>query len=239
MRQVDAVIWDFDNTLVDTGARNLSVTRRLVTHITGRHPDEFPMLRGRESYERTLHRTLDWQTFYAEQFGMEPDQIRLAGRLWTEFQLADGTPTRWFEGVRETIETLSHLPQGIVSLNTRDNIEANLDEGRMRDAFGAVIGCGEVPPDRQKPSPDGLMACVEMLCGDAAGLVVYIGDHPVDAECAREADRGYARAGRAVRVVSIGAAYGTAVPDAPWSVEPLHTASSPSDIPAILASLAS
>lgn len=236
---VRAIIWDFDNTLVDTGARNLSVTRSIVTHITGRDADDFPMLRGRAPYERALHANQNWQDLYAEQFGLAPDDIRRAGRLWTEFQLADPTPTSWFPGVADTIRRLGRFPQGIVSLNTRDNIEANLDRASMGHAFDSVVGCGEVPYDRQKPNPDGLMACVGSLIGSLEGTIIYIGDHAVDSECARNAARAYSRDGRAIRVVSVAASYGNVVDQAPWPVEAHHRVREPERILAIVDSIAS
>jgi HAD superfamily hydrolase (TIGR01549 family) len=225
-----AIIWDFDNTLVDTGARNLSVTRRIVTRITGRDAGDFEMLRGQDEYGRALQRTQNWQEFYSEQFGMTPLEVRQAGQLWTEFQLEDPTPTDWFPGVADTIDRLSGWPHGIVSLNTRGNIEAALAGANMSHAFDQVIGCGEVPYDRQKPSPEGLMSCVEALTGDAPGTVLYIGDHPVDSECARNADRAYSRTGRGVRVVSVAAAYGCGIDDRAWPIEALHRVLQPSEI---------
>ena len=40
MSQILAVIWDYDGTLVDTGMKNLNVTRNIVKKITGKHfPD--------------------------------------------------------------------------------------------------------------------------------------------------------------------------------------------------------
>ncbi len=47
---VRAVVWDFDNTLVDSREKNLAVTRRIVTHLRGTW-DRIPMLSSLESYE--------------------------------------------------------------------------------------------------------------------------------------------------------------------------------------------
>ena len=233
-----AIVWDFDNTLVDTGARNRSVTRRIVTHITGRDPDQFAVLRGQRAYDYALHHQQNWQDLYADEFGLAPDEIRRAGRLWSEFQLADRTPTPWFAGVPDAIARLQEWPQGIVSLNTRDNIEANLAHAGMSHAFRTVVGCGEVPYDRQKPNPDGLMQCVESLTGGACGTVVYVGDHPFDSECAHNAEVEYARSGRDVQVVSVAATYGNLVGDEPWPITPRHRADEPREIVEIVFALA-
>ena len=235
---VHAIVWDFDNTLVDTSARNRSVTRRIVAALTGRDPDEFPALLTQGAYDRALHRTQNWQKLYELHLGLGHSAIREAGRLWTRYQLTDDTPTRWFTGIPDVVRKLGGWPQGIVSMNTRTNIEAALARRRLRDAFALVVGCEEVGYERQKPDPEGLLHCLAALTDGGAGTVFYIGDHPVDAECAHNANRTLERQGRAVRVVSIGVAYGTRSGDEIWPVEPMHRVHSPAEIQPIIEAVA-
>lgn len=235
---IRAVIWDFDNTLVDTRARNLSVTRRIIEDVTGRSADEFESLRSLIAYDAILHHTQNWQTLYRVEFALEPEQVEEAGGLWTRYQLTDPTPTHWFAGIVDVIRALEPIPQAIVSMNTRANIRDRLRAADLTEAFQLVIGCEEVQYHRQKPAPDGLLHCMEELDALEAATVIYVGDHPVDAECAANANAVLAERGATARVLAIGASYGTAVPDGPWAIPPDYTAASPPDVLALIEALA-
>lgn len=229
-----AVVWDFDNTLVDTRARNRSVTRRILSHLTGRDPDEFEPLRSQRAYDLATHRTQNWQDLYRIHFGLDDETTRAAGRLWTDFQRDDPTPTGWFEGVREVIRALGGVPQAIVSMNTRGNIEKALESADLVAAFRLVVGCEEVAYNRQKPSPDGLLHALETLTGLSDGRAVYVGDHPVDAACAAVANHRLRAGGQALRVVSVAAAYGSEAGHDPWEIEPDFRVDAPADLHRLL-----
>ncbi len=229
-RAVHAIVWDFDNTLVDTRARNLSVTRRIIRTVTGRDPDDYPPLRAQDAYDAAVHHTQNWQELYRVHFGLEPEQVTAAGRLWTGYQLADPTPTTWFDGVPEVVRSLGHLPQAIVSMNTRDNIREALRVASLDHAFEVVVGCEEVHDHRQKPAPDGLLLCLDRVAAVHGGFVIYVGDHPVDGACAENANHSLAERGVELRVVSIGASYGSVTGDEPWPVGPAYRASRPGEV---------
>lgn len=235
---VHAVLWDFDNTLVDTRARNRSATRTIMAELTGSDPDEFPALRTQEAYDRAIHHTQNWQDLYRVELGLDGDLIRRAGRMWSEVHRRDPTRTAWFRGIPDVVRALARWPQAIVSLNTRDTIVAHLEAERLEDAFQRVVGCEEVPYERQKPSPEGLLDCLEGLTSMTGGTVFYIGDHSIDAECAANANRVLERRGHVVRVVSIGACYGTVAGSEDWRVEPRHRAETPDEILRIVRSTA-
>ncbi len=229
-RAVHAIVWDFDNTLVDTRARNLSVTRRILRTVTGGDPDRYPTLRSQEAYDAAIHHTQNWQELYRVHFGLEPEQIAVAGGLWTEYQLADPTPTSWFDGVAEVVRALAHLPQAIVSMNTRENIREALRRADLAEAFEVVVGCEEVRSHRQKPAPDGLLMCLDHVVRGGRGFVVYVGDHPVDGECAANVNESLEGRGVELRVVSVGASYGSVTGDEPWPVGPTYRASRPAEV---------
>jgi len=231
-----AIVWDFDNTLVDTRDRNRSVTRRILRTVTGRDPDEFHPLRSQEAYDLAIHRNQNWQDLYRLEFGLGPDLIRAAGRLWTDYQLEDTTPTCWFEEIADVVLAFADRPQAIVSMNTRLNIEAALRAVGLETIFDLIIGCGEVGFQRQKPEPDGLLHCLERLTELGGGTVLYVGDHPVDSECAANANAELERRQVELRVVSVGASYGSAGPHDGWPVEPDFRARTPSEVLEIAAS---
>jgi phosphoglycolate phosphatase-like HAD superfamily hydrolase len=227
---IRAVVWDFDNTLVDTRAKNLSVTRRIIEEVTETSADEFPALRSLDAYDAVIHHTQNWQTLYRVEFGLERELVQEAGGLWTGYQRTDPTPTPWFSGIVEVVRSLGHLPQAIVSMNTRDNIRHGLRTAGLTDEFAMVIGCEEVHYNRQKPEPDGLLHCMEAFGVLDSATVVYVGDHPVDAECAARANSVLSDRGSTARVLAIGALYGTAVPDGPWPVKPDYEAATPHEV---------
>lgn len=224
-----AVVWDFDLTLADTRERNLAVTRRIVERVTGRPADDFPVLISLEAYAPAIRRHRNWQELYAGEFGLRPDELPEAARLWTEYQREEETPAVLFEGLPAALDSLRHLPHGIVSLNSRSQIQRVLRGAGLEGRFRVVIGYEEVRFHAQKPAPDGLLACVERLTGFAPGRVFYVGDHESDAECAAAANREMGRQGLDVRVVFVAAAYGAGDPGS-WSVRPDHTARSPRDV---------
>lgn len=230
----DAVIWDYDGTLVDSSAKNFGVTRAIVEHITAQPAGAFEALASMAGYRTALARTQNWREFYARSFLLSEEDIDRAGRLWAEYQLADTTPTPIVAGIPAVLRSLAHLPHGIVSQNASAEIAAVLDESGLAGQFQAVIGFEEVDMRRQKPAPEGLLRCVELLTGTRPGHVFYVGDHEADAVCAARAKDALAGQAPGVKVVSIGAAYGAGATQR-WAVAPDHTASQPHDIVEIVA----
>ena len=231
----DAVVWDFDGTLVDSHVKNWAVTRAIVERITQRPAGAFEALASLAGYRAALTRTQNWREFYAQAFGLSEADIDRAGGLWAPYQLRDSTPTPLIAGIPGVLQSLRHLPQGIVSQNARQAIAAVLDSHGLGGHFQAVIGFEEVDLRRQKPAPEGLLRCVEILTAMRPGHVFYIGDHETDAVCAARANAVLAGGTTGVRVVSIAARYG-AEPTAPWAVEPDHTVRGPHEIVAIVTS---
>lgn len=228
---VRAVVWDFDNTLVDSSARNYAVTRRIIRTVTGRDPEAYAALASQAVYDTIVHELQNWQVLYREHFQLTADQIQHAGRLWTPFQAEDDTPAHWFDGIVETLGSVE-VPQAIVSMNTRSNIERALDEANLDPYFRVVVGCGEVSRDGQKPAPDGLLRSFEALpgSGKAAGTILYVGDHPVDAQCASNARAALAEQGVEAHVRSVAASYGSSSSSDDWPVPPDYAIERPLDL---------
>ena len=233
---VRAVVWDFDNTLVDSREKNLAVTRRIVTHLGGTW-DRVPMLSSLESYEDALWRTRNWRDFYRSGLGMDEETIDEAGRLWTGYQIAESTAAPILPGIPEALDALRHLPHAIFSANSRRNIDETLNGHRLRDRFDTVVGYEEVHLQAQKPAPDGFLLCVEHLGLEEGGVLLYVGDHEVDAECAANANVELERRGMPFRVLSVGADYGRSE-GSEWSLEPDFRAGSPGEIVRLVERLA-
>ncbi len=229
-----AVIWDFDGTLVDTCEKNLSVTREIIENLTGHSPDDMPILRSVEVYDRAVRAATNWRDMYRDAFSFDESEIDEAGSMWAEYQVRNRTPVTPFDGIAGVLDELRDIPQGIVSQNAHASITAILGSAGLLGYFGCIVGYEEVPLSRQKPEPDGLLFCIEDLTSFAAGTVLYVGDHPVDARCAETANRVLAGMHPHVKVVMLAATYGSDGPDTDWSAELEHTTSTPSGI-AVLA----
>ncbi len=233
-RPVTAVIWDYDGTLVDTRAKNWRITRDIVRYFTDTDPDTIESLSSLDGYTVALHHYYDWRHLYMTEFGMSEETLSEAGRLWTEYQLSDDTVSPIYAGVESVLGKLRDLPHGIVSMNSKGNIERSLGNASLLDRFESVIGYEEVPEARQKPAPDGLLMCLDQLTGMAPGHVAYVGDHQIDIECARNANEALTADDYDIHVFSIGAAYGIGTESGAWPEEPDYTTQCPDDIASIV-----
>ena len=227
---VRGVIWDFDGTLVETISKNMAVNRRIIETVTGRSWPEWEILQSVEVYQRALGRVRNWRDLYMVEFGLSPDDTDRAGALWAPLQAEDDTPTTVYDGIPETLLRLHWMPHGIVSQNARTTIEARLREADLAYRFTSIIGYEEVGRDRQKPDPEGLLACIAALPNVDGGAVLFVGDHPTDIECAMAANRALAHDGRTTRVIAVAACFGTTCETDGWAVQPAHVARHPKDI---------
>ena len=234
-KPVTAVIWDYDGTLVDTRAKNWAITRSIVERFTGTDPDTIEALQSLEEYTRALRRMHNWRELYVEEFGLSHEATDEAGKLWTEYQLADETVAPVYEGVEHVLRELAALPHAIVSMNSQANIMRVLDENGLLEHFELVIGYEEVGTLGQKPAPDGILLCLERLTRFAPGHVAYVGDHQVDIECVRNANESLEASGYDIKIFAIGAAYGIGSDDGEWPDEPDYAVASPREIVDLLA----
>lgn len=237
--ELTAIIWDFDGTLVDTRAKNLNVTRALVEEVLGRSPDAFPALRSLEDYETALHRHTDWKKFYRTELEMSDEEVLTAGSRWMKYQIRDRTAAEFYDGIPEVLRSISDVPQGIVSLNSRDNILRFLSELEVDAHFDEVLGYEAVDMHRQKPEPDALVMCIETLTESRAGKVLFIGDHETDVQCAHNTSEHFRQQEVPVEVLSIAAFYGPRRRDPTWSARPHFEARDPRDILEVVGTLSS
>lgn len=234
---LDALIWDFDGTLVDTRRRNLAVTREIVERVSGRGASEFRHLASLERYEQLNRRVANWREMYRDAFGFGEEEIDRAGRLWTEHQLRSDVPTPMFPGVAEALPRMPEVPQGIVSQNARENIEAVLEAEGLLGHFGSIVGYTDVSLQRQKPAPDALLRCLAALAPDAASTVLYVGDHVTDVRCAEAANQRLREDDRRLRIVTVAARFRASTDVGRWSPPPDHVARAPEDVVRLARSL--
>ena len=206
---INAIIWDFDGTLVDTSRKNFSVAKQIIADLTGKKAESFPIFRSLETYNLANRSYKNWREMYKSEYGFNEQETDRAGGLWTEYQLQDDTPIEFFPGLGRVIKSLKQFPQGVVSMNSQSHIKQTLAENKISDMFQFVVGYEEVDMRKQKPDPDGLLLCLEKLTGLASGYVFYIGDHETDVKCAANANRALREKKLDVKIITIGALYGS------------------------------
>jgi len=229
-KNVSAIIWDYDGTLVDTRHKNMNVTRNIIESIIETDAEEFSALRSLENYYLANRRWANWRELYRQEFNLTGKQIDEAGRLWTAFQLNDDTEVAFYEGIEEVITELAGFPHGIVSQNSRSSIVRNLAKNQLLPFFKTIVGYEEVDLKKQKPEPDGLLSCMQKLSTLASGYVCYIGDHETDVQCVRAANRVLQEENINVKIISIGASYDAGTDTSSWNIRPDFVAQKVEDI---------
>jgi HAD superfamily hydrolase (TIGR01549 family) len=217
---INAIIWDYDGTLVDTRHKNMNVTKKIIEHTTKMDADRYPALQSLENYSRANRRTSNWRELYRQEFNLTESQIDQAGRLWTDYQLDDDTEVAFYDGIVAVINELAEFSHGIVSQNSSSAIAEHLVKNHIRPFFKHIVGYEEVDLTKQKPAPDGLLRCMEKLAALQPGYVCYIGDHETDVLCVRAANRVLRADNVKVKIISIGACYDNGADTAGWQVRP-------------------
>jgi len=185
--KIDAILWDYDGTLVNSVPKNIAITKQILAEVaprlTGENLPEY--LKSEESYHIANHDSKNWQDLYVNYYGMTESEMLNAGALWTEFQLKNTTPVELFFGIKETIKKIE-LPQGICSQNSSENIYNVLKKSGLSNKFQAIVGYDDIPSNAQKPKSFGGIKCLEQLFEDTTKkTIMYIGDHEGDVEFAR------------------------------------------------------
>ena len=222
--KIQAIIWDYDGTLVDTRYKNMNVTRKIIESIVDIPPGEFYALKSIENYDIANRRSANWRELYRREFNLSEKQTDAAGRLWTAYQLDDDTEVTFYSGIEKVVDNLAGFPHGIVSQNSSSSIARNLEKNNLRSYFKHIVGYEEVDLHKQKPEPDGLLSCIEKLAIAESGTICYIGDHDTDIQCARAANHVLQEKDADIKIISIGACYDSSTEAASWKVQPDYVA---------------
>ncbi|MDA3953572.1 MAG: HAD hydrolase-like protein [Bacteroidales bacterium] len=185
--KIDAIIWDYDGTLVNSVPKNINITKEILDKVAPRlSGNGLPIyLKNEKEYHYANHASRNWQDLYLNYYGLTEKETLEAGRLWTEYQLKNTTPVNLFPEISETVKQLK-CPQGICSQNSALNIQQVMREHNLLDRFDTIIGYDDIPDNAQKPSPISGIICLERIFGEIEkSLIMYIGDHVGDVQFAR------------------------------------------------------
>jgi HAD superfamily hydrolase (TIGR01509 family) len=173
--QLQALIWDMDGTLIDSGAVVPDAFIATVQAIGG--------------ITCTREQVIDL-------YPVGPPALmltRLLRRPCTAADLAE-----YHQRLRATASTIQpypeiasvltmlhgRLPMAVFTGASSQAAQMLLEETGLLDHFGVVVAGDQV--DRQKPYPDGILRACERL-GVPAQAAAYVADAPIDLEAARRA----------------------------------------------------
>ncbi|HEX8026581.1 MAG TPA: HAD family hydrolase [Candidatus Limnocylindrales bacterium] len=171
---MDAVIFDWDGTLVDS----LPAIFRANVEVLSEYDVPFDA----ELYRR--HYVPDWRLMY-ERLGVPSRHLEAAGARWRELYASVDLPAP-FLGVPEALARLSAAGKvlGLVTAGDREVVEDQLDKLGL-SALIPIRVCGS-DDIASKPHPDPLLLAIAGLGLEGRPRdVAYIGDAPDDMRMAR------------------------------------------------------
>jgi pyrophosphatase PpaX len=173
-RALDAIVFDWDGTLVDSLDAVLEANVRVLSECGV----EFDMDRYREAYAP------DWRLMY-QRLGVSEDQLAFAGARWLELY-GDSDVTAPFPGAGTALRRLADagFVMGIVTAGDRVIVEAQMARFGFEELLPVrVYGDDDVAA---KPHPEPLLRVLEQLgAGERAVHARYVGDVPDDMRMAR------------------------------------------------------
>jgi HAD superfamily hydrolase (TIGR01509 family) len=181
-RPVGAVIFDFDETIIDLEPQHTAAYVALCRSQGSDYaqmPESFRLGSGRRIVDdvREMRAHFGWNAPEAELFDVRQ-------RMFDE--VCRNADLHLMEGVRETIEELrkTRLPLAITSSAVRSSIEEILVRLGLRDAFGLIVDGSEVA--HGKPDPEAYLVTARRL-GVAPEECVVLEDSHVGVVAAKRA----------------------------------------------------
>lgn len=179
MVRAEAAIFDFDFTLADSSQPITECVLYALNQLGFPAPDPADVvdtigLSLPETFEHfTSQKDGDLEKRFARVFHARADQIM-------------DSQTRIYECVPPVLYVLrrARMRTGIVTTKLNYRIRNILAVNRLEGFFDAIVGADDV--GKTKPDPEGLLLALEQL-GTHAEAAVYVGDHIIDAQAARNA----------------------------------------------------
>jgi phosphoglycolate phosphatase len=173
---MEAVVFDWDGTLVDTLA---ALYRANVAVL-----DAFGIPFDETLYRR--HYTADWRLMY-RRLGIPPERLDEANERWLG-HYQGGDEVKPFPGTVEALERLrqARISTGLVTAGDRSIVEPQLEATGLGRLIQVRVFGDDLPV--HKPDPRPLRAALKELgVGDLVQAATYIGDAPDDMRMARAA----------------------------------------------------
>jgi len=85
--KIDAILWDYDGTLVNSVPKNIDITKQILSVVAPRFAGEnLPnYLKNEKEYHIANHQSKNWQDLYVNYYGLTEKEMLEAGTMWTEY----------------------------------------------------------------------------------------------------------------------------------------------------------
>lgn len=208
--KVEAVVFDWDGTVMDSKEAILATYRATTEELLGRpfptEPEDVHriiQMRGKESFDLIA--------------AGDPELTeRVAATFHREYQTLQAR-TQPFDGTREALAGLraAGVRLGVATSKARARIELEGARTELLGFFDAIVTGDDVA--RAKPDPESVAAAIAALEVEP-GATLYVGDGPNDI-----------RAGRGAGAITVGVAYGFH-PDELAAENPDHIIAHPTEL---------
>ena len=174
MRAIEAILWDLDGVIVQSGEYHYEAYRELFGEL------DVPF--SREQYFDELFGIRNWAIIRTVAGERPKEEIeRLAERKEEKFRRIAKGKIEALPGAKTTIDRAraAGLKQAIVSSTPGANIEMILGELDLTEAFDAIVG--EEDAEKGKPDPEGFLVAAKRV-GIEPEQCVVIEDAPAGIE---------------------------------------------------------
>lgn len=176
MSMRSAVLWDLDDTILDTLPKRMRALEHAYEVCLGSKTDPLALWRS--------HRGGSLEALGERLLGADGPRFVAAYR---ERYYADTAPVAVHEGVEPLLAACAahSVPMAVVTNKISWGATEELSRTGLLGYFGAVVGPDDT--ERQKPDPEPVFAALERLLVDEVAGAVFVGDSPADIFAARNA----------------------------------------------------
>lgn len=179
--KIRAVVFDLDNTLVDSGVDFREMRRRLTQYVRSQRPE----MEGIDE-SRTTYQLIDaFRATVSDQQELSEHMARIHG-IMDEVEMESVENTRPLGDVRGVLSELREMgiKIGLLTRSCERYAEAAISSIGCLEAFDAMSCRNTNEP--AKPDPRSLINLAKKL-GVRPSSIIVVGDHVMDGECARSA----------------------------------------------------
>ena len=208
-----AVLWDLDDTLLNTLAGRMNALAHAYETLMGQKTDPKALwVSHRGGTLEDLGRRL-----------VGDDYARFAS-VYRDRYFTLNRDIRPFDGVETVLEAIlaAEVPMAVVTSKGAWSATDELGRTGLLRYFHAVVGFDDT--DLHKPDPEPVFTAMDRLCVDDPEGVLFIGDSPADIWAARNAG-----------CTSVAALWGTLDAEVLMDAMPDHSVAAPAEVLALLA----